>query len=774
MRGFRDLSIRHKLTAIIMVTSSVALLVACAAFAVYDWITFRRAIARDLSAVAEMVAANSSAAVAFHDPDSAKQILQALRAEKPVVAACIYTSEGRPFATYLRGQPNANFSPPSPREQGFEFSSNRLNLFRRISLGGDTIGTVYLQADLEQLWSRLGRFVGIVTLVLVAASFVAYLLSSRLQRLISDPIQQLASTAKLVSVEKNYSIRAAKHGQDELGQLIEGFNEMLAQIQHRDTALQKGHDELEHRVEERTHELQQKITERNEAEAVVREWKDRYEAAVQASGHLLYDWDHRRNEVTYSGNLEKILGYSREEMPGGRNHWLQVVHPEDRATFRKGIDRVLATKEPLHLEYRVRRKDGSYIVVQDDGNFVLDLSGNIVRMVGFVVDVTEQRTTETQLRQALKMEAVGQLAGGVAHDFNNLLGVIIGYSEILTERLEATHPLRNHAEQIKNAGNRAASLTRQLLAFSRQQVLQPKVIDLNSVVAEMGKMLRRLIREDIELTTVQDPALGQVKADPGQIEQVIMNLAVNARDAMPHGGKLTIETTNSKLDDADVKQRPYVRPGRFVLVTVSDTGVGMNAETQARIFEPFFTTKEVGKGTGLGLATVYGIVKQSDGFIWVYSEVGKGTTFKIYLPRVDQLVEATEASREQSVPGGSETILLVEDAEPLRKLAREILQSSGYTVLDTGHSAEALQIADLHKGLIHLLLTDVVMPGMGGRQLAECLTRLCPQIKVLYMSGYTDVHRGMLDPDGVLLEKPFTRAALTGKVREVLGRVKVK
>jgi signal transduction histidine kinase len=385
---------------------------------------------------------------------------------------------------------------------------------------------------------------------------------------------------------------------------------------------------------------------------------------------------------------------------------------------------------------------------------------------------TERKKLEEQLRQAQKMEAIGQLTGGIAHDFNNMLTVILGYSELMLQRLKADDPLRSEVEQVKEAGVRASMLTRQLLAFGRKQVLQPRVLDLNAVLTNMDQMLQRLIGEDIHLVTMPAPGLRRVRADPGQIEQVIVNLAVNARDAMPQGGKLTIETANVELDNAYAREHVSVRPGSFVMLAVSDTGCGMDRETQARIFEPFFTTKEPGKGTGLGLSTVYGIVKQSDGNIWVYSEPGRGTTFKIYLPRVEGAVEAVEPGLAPTrAVRGSETVLLVEDENAVRALIRSTLQANGYTVLEAHHGKHAIQIYEQHKGPIHLLVTDVVMPEMSGRELAEHLKTSRPNMKVLFMSGYTDkaiVNHGELDPDTAFLQKPFTPDALARMVREVL------
>ncbi|HLA10184.1 MAG TPA: ATP-binding protein [Pyrinomonadaceae bacterium] len=381
--------------------------------------------------------------------------------------------------------------------------------------------------------------------------------------------------------------------------------------------------------------------------------------------------------------------------------------------------------------------------------------------------------SQEQLFLSQRLEAVGQLAGGVAHDFNNLLTVIGGYCDMMLEALDPVDANRQKVEEIQKAASRASSLTRQLLAFSRKQVLQPVVLNLNSVVADIEKMLTRVIGEDIEFRTNLQSDLGNVKADPGQIEQVIMNLAVNARDAMPAGGKTTIETANTYLDETYAQHHVAVIPGPFVMLAVSDTGVGMDEETKEHIFEPFFTTKALGKGTGLGLSTVYGIVKQSGGNIWVYSEIGKGSTFKVYLPRVDEMAKAYKQMPPSTSPGGTETILLVEDAEMVRKLTLEVLCTIGYRVLEAASGSEALQISESTEEPIDLLLTDVVMPEMSGKELANHLLSLRPEMKVLFMSGYTDdtiVYHGLLDKGLNFIEKPFAPDALARTVREVLQR----
>lgn len=427
------------------------------------------------------------------------------------------------------------------------------------------------------------------------------------------------------------------------------------------------------------------------------------------------------------------------------------------------------------VTFHIDWKGGSYACHVEPFH---DGKGQVLGAICTSLDVTERKELEEQLRHSQKMEAVGRLAGGIAHDFNNLLMVIQGYADLLAERLPAGDSLHRNAEQIQTAAQRAGSLTRQLLAFSRKQMLAPSVISIQSVVNDMEKILRRLIGEDVQLQTHSASDLWLVKADRSQIEQVIMNLAVNARDAMPSGGQLTIETANVELDATLSQHAVAMTPGEYVMLAVTDNGCGMDAQTQAHLFEPFFTTKEKGKGTGLGLATVYGIVKQSGGYIWVYSEAGRGTTFKVYLPRIEQEVakprniEDTAGAAMKSGRRGSETVLLVEDEEGVRQLTREYLETYGYTVIQAADGHAALELTRVHQGPIHLLVTDVVMPGINGRELAERAVKIRPAMKVLYMSGYTDqavVQHGMVESGSVLLQKPFTMGALAAKLRELLS-----
>ena len=478
-----------------------------------------------------------------------------------------------------------------------------------------------------------------------------------------------------------------------------------------------------------------------------------------------------------SPQVESMFGFSPEEWLTDSRAWTQHVHPDDHKVV-EAAEEASKRGERFQAEYRVVRKDGRVIWVSDTAVVVAGSDAHPL-MEGIIVDITERKQLETQLQQARRMEAIGRLAGGIAHDFNNLLTIIKGYAELAGKRAKITPELRADIERIEDASERASTLVRQLLAFSRRQVLQPKLVDLNSIVLGLDKLLRRLIDEDIQMFTVAGKDIGTIKADPGQMEQVIMNLVVNARDAMPKGGRLTVETTNVDLDAAYASEHVTVKPGSYVMLSVSDTGVGMSADTVAHIFEPFYTTKESGRGTGLGLSTVYGIVKQSGGYVWVYSELGRGSSFKVYLPRVEEAAEALPAPKvSRGEQRGSETVLLVEDQPQVRELARMALAEKGYRVLVMASPEEAERASGAQGSEIHLLLTDVIMPGISGRELAMRLMPRHPKMRVLYMSGYTfsiiaqgaQGLGGMLEDDVAFLQKPFTPQALCEKVREVLDR----
>jgi len=507
------------------------------------------------------------------------------------------------------------------------------------------------------------------------------------------------------------------------------------------------------------------ITERERAEERLRE----YERVVEQAAESIIITNPQGIIIYVNPAFERITGYSQAEVVGRNPRVLKSGH-QDTAFYRRMWE-TLARGDVWKGRLVNRRKDGT--LFQEDATIgpVRDASGRLVNYVAVKHDVTNEMRLERQFMQSQKMEAIGRLAGGVAHDFNNLLGVIMGYGEIVRRKMRDDDPLKAKVEQILKAAERAGGLTRQLLAFSRQQVLQPKIVDLNGLVSDMEKMLRRLIGEDIELETSLDPVLGSIKADPGQIEQVLMNLAVNARDAMPDGGRLTIETRNADLGPDYAARRPAVRAGPYVMLAVSDSGMGMDAETQSHLFEPFFTTKETGKGTGLGLSTVYGIVKQSEGYVWCYSEVGIGTTFKIYLPRLDEEVSPDHKPVAPQMAKGAETVLLIEDDQSLRDLLCETLEGAGYTVLVADGGGKALQIGDEYPGAIQLIVTDVIMPGLTGRQAAEKIKSSRSEVEILFISGYTNeaiAKHGVLEAGAEYLSKPFAPDDLLRKVRDVL------
>ncbi|MBZ5553239.1 MAG: response regulator [Acidobacteriia bacterium] len=774
MHAFQAIPIKRKLTLIILVISFIALLLASGVVAVYDFIAFRRAMVSDLLALAQIVADNSTAALTFNDQQAASGTLASLKSKPHIISACLLTPDGKVFASYVREDAKGSFSPPSYEKDGFHFSKHVLVLFHQVVLDREAIGTVYLQSDLQELSARLKRYGSVVLLVLLGSTLLVLVLSNRLQRVISDPILQLAQTARLVSMEKNYSVRAVKSTRDELGMLIDAFNDMLRQIQLRDAALQSAHNELEKRVEERTRELHQDIIQRKRAENELYRSQQMLQLILDNIPQRVF-W--KDKNLSYLGSnkaflkdsgfetVESIVGKSDFDM--GWSVSAEAHRVDDRQVM-------LSNTAKINFEEPLKLADGSSFWLRTSKIPLRDRDGQVIGVLGTCEDITEQKRLEDQLRQAQKMEAVGRLAGGVAHDFNNLLTAISGYSELLLMKLDKSDPLRRNAEEIRKAGERAASLTRQLLAFSRRQVVQPEVLDLNHVIADMEKMLHRLIGEDIDLVFVAGKDLERVKADPGQMHQVIMNLSVNSRDAMPHGGKLILETHNVELDEHFVQKYAAAKPGPYVMLAVTDSGSGMTAEVQSHLFEPFYTTKEVGKGTGLGLSTVYGIVEQNEGFITVYSEMGHGTTIKVYLPCAAEEVQDQKAALGQrEVLGGSETVLLVEDEEGVRALAREILTMGGYKVLEAADGEAAIQMFDARKDSIGLVITDLVMPKMSGHELAQHISSLRPEVKILFVSGYTPeaiARKGILDPETMFLQKPFTPKSLARKVREVLDR----
>lgn len=738
MTALRRLPIRGKLIAIVVIAATAAVVLACAAFVAYEMVTFRGRLAQHLETQAEIMARQSAASLVFKDPESAAATLDALRADPRLVSAAIYGADGALFARYVRDdQPTDSLPRPADHPtRGHRFEKGGLVVFRPIEFDEGVIGTVVIESDLAEMEARLRRYALIALSVLVASIALAYGTASRLQRVITVPVQQLSAAAAIVSARQDYSVRAVAHSDDELGQFVATFNHMLQQIQDRDAALKAS--------------------------------EEQYRLLFDGNPHPMWVFD--PGTLAFLAVNEaaiRLYGYSREEFLAMTIK--DIRPPEDVPRLLERLYVLQGEKNRSAGMWRHRGKDGSLFDVEIDSSSIV-LGAKPARLV-LVTDVSDKKLLESQLLQSQKMEAVGRLAGGVAHDFSNLLGVISGYSELLGKTMAAGDPGRKRLEQIRQATDAATALTRQLLAFSRKEVIQPKVLDLNQVVWDIENMLERLIGEDVVLVAKTREGLGRVMADRGQIDQVLLNLAVNARDAMPKGGHLIIETANVFLDQAYAQSHADAVPGPYVMLAVSDTGHGMDAATQSHIFEPFFTTKEQGKGTGLGLATVFGIAKQNGGHVNVYSEPGKGASFKLYLPRVDAPAHEAEPTISAAPPRGTETILLVEDAQALRAMIAEILEAAGFRVLESPDPRDAVLRAERHEGLLDLIVTDVVMPGMSGPDLVEVVRGRRPGVKTLFMSGYTNEaigRQGVLEPGTHFLQKPFTSDALLGAVRRAI------
>jgi len=649
--------------------------------------------------------------------------------------------------------------PRSDRPHSETSTYNSRNRERRVDALVDIGGTPWVVwVDVPALQARSPLVLNEMLVVLVVCLIGGALLTRVIVTRVVTPIADL-QTASAAIASGDYSRRVTTQRSDEIGALAGAFNTM---IDHVDEARR----DLEIRVEDRTRAL-------NEALAAVRkrsEAQDAFLAAiVDGSADAVIGQTLDLTIQSVNAAAERLYGYTAAELIGHSS--LRIIPADRQGDVDAVIARVRRGERIRDLETIRLAKDGTQVPVSVTISPIADATGTIFGLASVARDLRERRLLEEQLRQAQKMEAIGQLAGGVAHDFNNLLTAILGYAQFAFEELGPDHPVRTDLEEIVKAGERAAGLTKQLLAFSRKQVVQPVLVNLNTLVTETSKMLQRLIGEHIRLDTTLVTDIGLVRADPGQLDQILMNLSVNARDAMPTGGRLTIETANVSLDASFVARHGPVRPGPYVMLAITDTGVGMTAQTRARLFEPFFTTKEPGKGTGLGLATVYGIVKQNDGHLYVYSEPGRGATFKIYLPRVDAADTVKSQTQESPTIGGTETVLLVEDERAVRILARTMLEGAGYRVIEAGGPSDVDAALDEQGSGADILVTDVIMPGSNGPALFRRLSEVNPKLRVLYVSGYTDdavFREGQLEAGAAFLQKPFAAAELLRKVRQVL------
>jgi len=732
--ALRDLPVGRKLTLIIMAATGWSLFFAAVGVVVYDVGTLRPRTRADLAAQASLIGMNSTAALAFDDSASAAENLRTL-ASRPELAATLYDSAGRVFATHPEGtEPLAG--PFEPRE---EFTSSELTLTRPILSEGEPIGWLMLRAEIPPLRQRLPQYGLLVGVVMLTLGTLAWLLSRMLRRTISDPLRRLADTARAIGRHRDYRVRAMKDSDDEIGEVTTAFNEMLATIEAREAALR-----------ESSHRLQD---------------------AMEAAGMAQWRWDVARDVFTWGGEEDRVFRDAARPRDGSLAAFLEVLDPDDRERVERALRAAARTDGSCEVDVRLAGPDAEPRSLVLRGRAERRPEGSGLELFGLAIDVTERRSLERQLLQSQKMEAIGRLAGGIAHDFNNLLTAILGYARFAKAGLAEASQVREDVHQIQLAGERAAALTGQLLAYARRQMVAPRTADLNELVGRMQRMLRRLIGEDVALDLACAADLWPTRIDSSQFEQVLLNLVVNARDAMPSGGRIVIGTRNEQFDAAAVRNQPEMTPGDYVVLTVGDSGVGMDASTLARVFEPFFTTKEQGKGTGLGLAVCYGIVRQAGGHIWAASEPGRGSTFTVLLPRSE--AEATPASPGSTeAPGrGQETVLVVEDEAAVRSLAARTLASLGYNVLEAATGGEALGIARRHEGAIDVLVSDVVMPGMNGPAVAEAVAAARPGVRIVFMSGYTDqaIEAENLGMEGaVLLPKPFDPDLLGRTVRSVL------
>jgi PAS domain S-box-containing protein len=730
-------SIKRKLIWINTLACGLALIVAALLFGGYEVSLLRENLQRTLSVQAQIVSSNSASAILFNDSAVASTTLSALAAEPHIISAFIYLSNGDVFAEYARPG-SVPLSPAPPLRTGeierSRFTSTELQLVRRIVYKGQIDGTVYLRSDLQPIEESISRYVRIVTAVLLISLFAALAISWVVQGAITKPLVQLAELARVVSREKIFTLRAPPvNTGDEVAVLVDAFNEMLAQLQQREEERQKFVSLVEQ--------------------------SDDFIGMTNFDGHAIY--------INRAGC--NLVGVDSAQAAGAfladfyPEHWWVKLRDEIFPSIMRGDGAWVG-----EAQLRDPRSKRTFDVLMN----VFPVNHPDTRRLlcfAFVIrDISERKQLEEQLRQSQKLDSIGQLAGGVAHDFNNLLVVIGGYASMMLEDLPPGHEMREGLEEIRNAGDRASALTRQLLVFSRRQRAEQKDLSINELVHNLEKMLRRLIGEDIDLVLNLDDGAGILRADPVHLEQVIVNLAVNGRDAMPHGGRLLIETARLLADEDFARNHFDVIPGDYVLLSVSDTGTGMTPEVQSHIFEPFFTTKPKDKGTGLGLSTVYGIVKQSRGSIFVYSEIGHGSTFKMFFPAVKDSAQTISTATAVAKLTGTETILLAEDEPGVRRYVTQLLTQHGYAVKVGEAGQAALEIARGYEGKIDLLLTDVVMPGMGGLELAVEFAKVRPGVPILFMSGYSDRLWARQEMESNLIQKPFTTTALLTEIRRKL------
>jgi PAS domain S-box-containing protein len=738
------MSIKKKLTVILMTAGTVAVLLACIVFYVMTTDQFRKTYKNDLMSLAQILGQNCEASLSFQISEEAGRVLTSLSVRPSVIYAVILDKNGNAFASYGRAPGGSDGDSRRPDDRFARPLPGYMQINQKIEREGTFIGSLILVDDMRGIKKARVLAVSMMVIAVLISTGVVFVMISFLQRLISSPILSLSSAAERISKERDFSLRAEKQGNDEVGQLVDAFNNMIEHVEKRSVELLSS--------------------------------ERRFRTLVDQAVDAFFLFNPEGRIVDVNQRACESLGYTRDEL---LSLSLQDIDSGEAANEspEKPWEN-LQPNIPVTSESRQRRKDGGIFPVEMRFG-LLEISGYSFIM-GLARNISERRESEEekkklefQLQQSQKMEAIGHLAGGIAHDFNNMLTAIIGYGNLLNMKIGKESPLKHYVEQILDSSEKSADLTRQLLTFSRKQIISPKQRDLNQLITGMEKLLRRVIGEDIEFAThLADKAL-TVMMDSGQIEQVLMNLCTNARDAMPHGGRLSISTGTVQLGEEYIAANAIEKSGMYAFMSVTDTGKGMDETTRQRIFEPFFTTKEVGKGTGLGLAIVYGIIKQHSGHINVYSEPEKGTTFRIYLPLTEPKGEEEKAAEMIAPKGGTETILVAEDNEDVRKLERNVLEKFGYAVIEAVDGEDAIHKFQGNKERIQMVLLDVIMPRKSGKEVFDAIRKIHPQMKILFTSGYTaDVidTKGIQEEKVNFISKPASPNDLLRKIREVLDQ----
>ncbi len=778
MHLFRDLPLKRKLILIYLISTIAILGLVGTIITVNEVLSTRMTFISDSEGLMEGLARNSSAALLFRDQRDAKETLKVLKAFPDVLYAAIMDKTGTMQAEYRRDAYRGGTPQGTRSGDGHGFSLSHAWFSQDITLEDERIGSVYLVRDLKRFYGNLYRNIGILALAVIVSVVIGYYLSLYLQRIVTDPMNRLLGMMKAVTDKQQFELRADAAGRDEIGDLARGFNDMLRKIEERDAELGAHRQHLEELVQKRTEELvrvnaelTRELEQRERFEYALGESEKRYRAIFENTGNASIIIEEDFTISLANAEFARLSGYDLEEVIG-RKSWTDFIHPDFVEQTKEYYVLRRMSVDSIPGSYDVKAVDRSGKLL--DVHLTVGLLPDSRRTIVSILDITEWKAMEVQLLQSRKMEAVGQLAAGVAHDFNNILTAIIGYGSVLQMSLGADSPERTYVDSILHAGQKAAALTQGLLAFGRKQVIAPREIDLNDAVRSMEGLLRRMIGEDVELKCRYRPEETMVLADSGQIGQVLMNLATNARDAMPGGGVLSIETSVVAVGRDGGGEDAGMEPGLYALLTVSDSGTGIPGEIVELIFEPLFTTKGVGQGTGLGLSIVYGIVSQHSGHVHVRSKPGKGTIFSVYLPLIEGTrAAAVDASTFVSTgpAGGTETILLAEDDDMVRRFVGMVLAERGYAVIEARDGGEALRIFEDHRDSVDLLLLDVVMPGMSGKAFYDNAERMKPGVKAIFISGYTAdiIHRKGVREEGVhFISKPIIQQELMKKIREVL------